>query len=374
MIETYLCSYRNIYHHKDSVWRFNINNKTIAALVIIIIAVVAVGVYGYTSFVSTSESGTLTILAAASLSNSMNATAAEFKERHPNVDVQIQYGGSNDLISQITQLNKSADIMASADYGLIDSNLMPDYATWNLQYAKNEMVIAYTDSSTNSSEINGDNWYQILAQDDVSFGIADPNSAPAGYRAVMMIQLANGYYDNDTIFDDLIASNTAITSEENGTGYVISSPNNLDPSSKVQSRPNVRDTLTLLESNSVDYAFVYKSDAQQAGGDIKYMELPDELKLSNTTFEPTYSAIQLIQFSDSNNQTKTVTLTPIVYGITILTNAPEKDLAIEFMQLLLSNEGVTISENNFLDPITPAIATSGSTDIPSQLNSYITGP
>lgn len=350
------------------------NNKMIAAIVIIIIAVVAVGVYGYNSFLVSSENGTLTILAAASLSNSMNATAAEFKERHPNIDVQIQYGGSNDLISQITQLNKSADIMASADYGLIDKSLMPNYATWNLQYAKNELVIAYTDKSTNSSQINADNWYQILAQDDVSFGIADPNSAPAGYRAVMMMQLANSHYNNSTIFDDLIVANTAITSEANDTGFVISSPNNLDPSSKVQSRPNVRDTLTLLESNSVDYAFVYKSDAQQAGGDIKYMELPEELKLSNTTFESTYSTIKLTQFSDVSNKTKSVTLTPIVYGITILTNAPENDLAIEFMQLLLSNEGVTISQNNFIDPITPAIATSGSTDIPSQLSSYITGP
>lgn len=353
------------------------NNKTIAAIVIIVIAVVAVGVYGYTAFVApSSQNGTLTIMAASSLSNSMNATAAEFEKQHPNVKVQIQYGGSGDLISQITQLNKSVDIMASADYGLIDKSLMPDYTTWNLKYAKNEMVIAYTDQSTNASQINADNWYQILAQDDVTLGIADPNSAPAGYRAVMMVQLANSYYNNTTIFDDLIASNTAITSEQNGTGYVISSPENLNPTSKVTSRPNVRDTLTLVQSGSVDYAFVYKSDAQQAGGNIKYLELPDELKLSDTQFESNYKNIKLTQFSDleGSNKTKTITLTPIVYGITILTNAPENDLAIEFLELLLSNEGVTISQNNYIDPITPAIPTNGSTDIPSQLNSYITSP
>jgi molybdate/tungstate transport system substrate-binding protein len=352
------------------------NNKIIAAIVIIVIAVVAVGVYGYTSFVTpSSENGTLTIMAASSLSNSMNATAAEFEKKHPNVKVQIQYGGSGDLISQITQLNKTPDIMASADYGLIDKSLMPDFTTWNLKYAKNEMVIAYTDQSTNASQINADNWYQILAQDDVKFGIADPNSAPAGYRAVMMIQLANKHYNNDTIFDTLIASNTAITSEANGTGFVISSPNNLDPTDKVTSRPNVRDTLTLLESGSVDYAFVYKSDAQQAGDNIKYLELPDELKLSNTSFESAYKEIKLTQFSDLNsNKTKTITLTPIVYGITILTNAPEQDLAIEFLELLLSNEGQTISKDNFIDPISPAIPTADSTGIPSQLDQYIAAP
>lgn len=349
------------------------NNKAIAAMVIIVIAVVAIGVYGYTSFVSpTSQNGTLTIMAASSLSNSMNATAAEFEKRHPNVKVQIQYGGSGDLISQITQLNKKPDIMASADYGLIDKSLMPDFTTWNLKYAK--MVIAYTDQSTNASQINADNWYQILAQDDVKFGIADPNSAPAGYRAVMMMQLANKHYNNDTIFETLIESNTAITSEANDTGFVINSPNNLAPTDKVTSRPNVRDTLTLLESGSVDYVFVYKSDAQQAGGNIKYLELPDELKLSDTQFEPDYKTIQLIQFSDleGSNKTKTITLTPIVYGITILTDAAENDLAIEFMELLLSNEGNTISQDNFIDPLVPAVPTTDSAGIPNQLNQYIT--
>ncbi len=32
--------------------------------------------------------------------------------------LQIKYGGSSDLINQITSLNQSVDIMASADYGL----------------------------------------------------------------------------------------------------------------------------------------------------------------------------------------------------------------------------------------------------------------
>jgi molybdate/tungstate transport system substrate-binding protein len=347
------------------------NNKTIAALVIIIIAVVAVGVYGYNNYVASSENGTLVIFAAASLANSMNATAAEFEKQHPNVDVQIQYGGSSDLISQITQLNKTPDIMASADYYLIDKNLMPNYTTWNLKYAQNELVIAYTDKSQNSSQITANNWYQILAQDNVTFGIADPNSAPAGYRAVMMMQLANSYYNNSEIFN-LITDNTAITSKANGTGYIISSPSNLNPTSKVSSRPNVKETLTLLESGSVDYVFVYKSDAQQqAKSGVKYIQLPDELRLSNTSFESTYKTISLTQYSDTSNKTKTIKLTPIVYGITILTKAPAYDLATQFMELLLSSTGIKISQDNFIDPISPAIATNGSTDIPSALNSFI---
>lgn len=347
------------------------DKKTMAAIVIIIIAVVGVGIYGYSSYVASSESGTITIYAAASLAKQMNATAAEFKKQHPNVDVQIQYGGSSDLISQITQLNKSVDIMASADYGLIDKNLIPNYTSFNLEFARNELVIAYTNNSKNSSQINSTNWYEIMNQSDVKIGIADPNSAPAGYRGVMMMQLANNYYNNSNIFNDLIASNSAITSQANGTGYVISSPNNMNPTSKIVSRPAVSDLMPVLQSDSVDYVLVYKSDAeQQKSSGVKYVTLPAELGLSNTTYESTYKKYKLTQFSDTN-KSKSITLTPIVYGITVLNNAPQRDLAIEFMQLLLSPEGNKITAANYQDPIVPTIATNGSTNIPQSLQQYV---
>ena len=348
------------------------DNKTIAAILIIIIAVVGIGVYGYSTSSSSSEKTVLTIYAASSLAKQMNATAEEFEAQHPNVDVQIQNGGSSKLINQITELNKSVDVMASADYGLIDKNMIPNYTSFNIEFARNELVIAYTNKSQNSSQINSTNWYQILAQDDVSLGIADPNSAPAGYRGVMMIQLANSYYNDSTIFDNLIGENSAITSTANGTGYIISSPENLDPTSKLTSRPAVGDLMPVLESNAVDYVIVYKSDAeQQASSGVKYITLPEELSLNNTSYESTYKNYQLTQYSDTD-KSKTVTLTPIVYGITVLNNAPQRDLAIEFVQLLLSPDGNKITEECFQEPIVPAVATNKSSDIPDALTQYIT--
>ena len=64
----------------------------------------------------------------------------------------------------------------------------------------------------------------------------------------------------------------------------------------------------------------------------------------------------MVQFSGTN-KSKSITLTPIVYGITILTNAPHQQLATEFMQLLLGPQGVQITKDNFIDPISPAEAT-----------------
>jgi molybdate/tungstate transport system substrate-binding protein len=344
------------------------NTKMIVAIVIIVIAILGVGVYGYNTYIAYSEKGTIIIYAADSLGQQLNSTANKFESQHPNVNVQIHYMGSSAAIRQITDLNKTADIVASADYGLIDKQLIPDYTSFNLKYARNEMVIAYTDKSKNSSQINSNNWYQIFSQNNVKFGFSDPNSDPAGYRAVMMIQLANTYYNNSTIFDNLVAKNSAIISQVNGTGYVVNCPTNLNPGSKIMIRPDVAQMMPSLQSDAIDYLITYKSLAAHAG--VKYITLPAMLQLSNTTYEPDYKKIHLIQFSGTS-KSKTLTLTPIVYGITVLSKAPQKQLAIEFVQLLLSPTGTQIIKDSFQEPISPAIATVDSTNIPNALQQYV---
>lgn len=347
------------------------NNKTLAAIIVIIIAVLAIGAYAYNSY-SNQHKEVVTIYAADSLAQQLNATAKQFESQHPNVDVQIHYGGSSAMINQVTSLNKSADIVVSADYGLIDKNMMPKYTSFNLKYASNDMVIAYTNKSKNSTQINATNWYQILGDSNVKFGFSDPNSDPAGYRAVMMMQLADNYYNESSIFSNLVANNTAITSEQNGTGYVVSAPSNINPTSKVMIRSDAAQLMPSLESGDIDYVITYKNIAeQQKSSGVEYMELPGELSLSNTSYEPQLKQIKLKQFSDNANKTKNVTLTPIVYGVTVLNNAPQRQLAIDFVQLLLSPTGVQITQNSFQDPISPAIATNNSTNIPSELQQYV---
>ena len=144
-------------------------DKKIIILAIAIIAIIGIGVYGYNVYNADSAKGTVVIYAASSLAGQMNATTAQFEKEHPNVKVQIKYGGSSDLINQITSLNQSVDIMASADYGLIDKNLKPNDTSFNLKNGRNEMVIAYTDKSKNSSQINSTNWYQIFSQNNVTY-------------------------------------------------------------------------------------------------------------------------------------------------------------------------------------------------------------
>ncbi len=349
------------------------DKKILVALIIIIIAIVGVSIYAYNSYSGQSSQKTvLTIYHAGSLSSVMNATAKEFEKEHPNVEVHLQAYGSVDAIKQVTELNKSADIIGSADYGLIDQRMFPNYATWNLEFARNDLVIAYTNKSKYSDQINSQNWYQIFQKSDVTYGFSDPNSDPSGYRSVMMIQLANSYYNDSTIFNNLIVNHTDITSEQNGTGWVIKSPTNINPDSKIMSRPKEVDLMSSLESGSLDYVIIYKNVAeQQKSSGVEYVSLPGELSLNDTKYESNYSKIKLVQ-NFGSNQTKTVTLSPIVYGITVVKNSKNYDLAVEFVQLLISPQGTQLINSTYQTPITPAIATANSTNIPSVLQQYIT--
>ncbi len=59
------------------------------------------------------ESGTLTVLAAASLTETFNALEKRFETDHPGVDVKLNFAGSSDLAQQVVN-GAPADVFAAA--------------------------------------------------------------------------------------------------------------------------------------------------------------------------------------------------------------------------------------------------------------------
>ena len=43
----------------------------------------------------------------------------------------------------ISEVGKQADIMASADFKVIDNNLIPDFAEWNIRFASNQLALLH---------------------------------------------------------------------------------------------------------------------------------------------------------------------------------------------------------------------------------------
>ncbi|MFH1320136.1 MAG: tungstate ABC transporter substrate-binding protein WtpA [Bacteroidota bacterium] len=266
-------------------------------------------------------SGDLIIFHAGSLSVPFKEISEGFKKEYPDVNIIMESAGSRACARKITDIKRSCDIMASADYKVIDNLLIPGYADWNIKFASNEMSIVYHEESRFANEINKDNWFDILLKEDVAFGRADPNSDPCGYRAVLTSKLAENYYNKPGLAEKLLNKDL---------NYI---------------RPKETDLLALLESNTIDYIFLYRSVAGQHK--LKYLILPDEINLKDPEFTDLYSTVTIDISGKKPGEITTKKGEPLVYGVTVLRDAPNKKLAKAFVTFLLTKEkGIAIMEKN----------------------------
>ncbi len=297
----------------------------VAAVVLLLMAV-GMGYYCITSQNSTGSS--IKILAAGSLAVPLKKMADVF-EREYHARVYIETAGSIQTVKKVSELGIKADVVAVADYRAIDNYLMPNYTTWYVKFASNELVIAYTDKSKYSSAISPDNWMDILKK-DVRIGFSSPNDDPCGYRAVMMFYLAELKYHSG-IFESVVENNTGIRLE-NGTIVVPDDSELLNSQGRVYIKEKSVALLADLESGNIDYAIEYLSVAKQHS--LKYIRLSDDINLSNSSLISWYSSAK-VKLADG----KIVQGDAINYGVTIPNNAPHRTLAVKFLNLLLGEKG-----------------------------------
>jgi molybdate/tungstate transport system substrate-binding protein len=272
--------------------------------------------------------GQLTIFHAGSLSVPMKEISAAFKKVHPGVDIRMESAGSVESARKITDLHKPCDILASADYKVIDNMLIPGYAAWNIKFVSNEMCIVFTEKSKYNSQITARNWYDLLLKKDVAYGRADPNSDPCGYRSVMVMQLAETHYKVNGLTGSLTAKD------------------------KNYMRPKEVDLVALLETGSVDYIFIYKSIAIQHK--LKYLVLPDEINLKNPAFADRYQAARVPINGKEPGQQVMMQGEPMIYGVTLLNDAPNKPVALAFLEFMLApDQGIRILEKNGQPSVIP---------------------
>ena len=279
------------------------------------------------------------------------------------VEVSLEPAGSVACIRKIIDVGRRADVLAVADYSLIKGMMMPNYTTWYLMFARNRMVIAYTNSSRYADEINKDNWYQILNRKGVRWGFSNPNLDPCGYRALMVIQLAELYYNDTKIFDDLVGFHSNIESIVESGLYRILCPEDIHlDTDDVIIRDKSVDLIALLESHGIDYAFEYLSVAVQHK--LNYVTLPSQIDLSEITFEEAYRKVE-VRLGGG----KTVTGGAIIYGLTIPKDAPNRELAEQFVRYIVDEHGREVFREMGQPPIEPSLAYNLK-DVPDILKPY----
>ncbi len=284
----------------------------------------------------------LLVFHAGSLSLPFKQIAKAFEEKNPGVSVKLEAAGSVASARKITDLHRSCDIFASADYKVIDEMLIPEYANFNIKFAGNEMAIVYTAHSKYANDINQENWYDILLKKDVAYGRSNPDNDPCGYRTVLVAKLAEKYYDLPGFADKLLAKDQK---------YI---------------RPKETDLLALLESGNLDYIFLYRSVAQQHH--LKYLLLPDSINLKKFALKDYYSSVETQIRGKKKGETIVKKGAPMVYGITLLKDAEKNALALKFMDFILS-DGMKIMEENGQSSLVPE-TTDTYDKIPEPLKKY----
>ncbi|HEY4132563.1 MAG TPA: extracellular solute-binding protein [Gemmatimonadaceae bacterium] len=253
---------------------------------------------------------TLVLYIAASLTKPMQPALDTFAARTGTV-IQRESGASLEHVRKITELHRIPDVLLLADVEVFPQLLVPKYASWYAEFARNRMVVAYTPKSKHANEINASNWTKILQGRDVQVGRTDPNLAPVGYRTLIMLRLAERFYGTRGLASSLLAN---------------------APDRNI--RPNAAELAALLAAGELDYIYDYQSVAESNG--FRFVPLPDAINLGDPSRARTYAAESVTVRGAAPGATATFKGQPILYGLSVPEHAPHSAAAIKFINYLMS--------------------------------------
>jgi molybdate/tungstate transport system substrate-binding protein len=284
-----------------------------------------------------SVTGPLVVFNAGSLAKPFGELLRAFTTRHPEVVPAQENSGSLEAARKLTDLGKIPDVIGVADYGVIAKLLIPKHASWYATFARNSMVLIYSDHSIGAGEINGQNWWEVLQRPGVRAGRSDPVLDPNGYRSLMVFQLAERFYRQPGLAARLERA---------------------FPRKHI--RPKEAELTALVQAGELDYSWSYASIAKTSG--LRYVSLPSEIDLSDPQLAKWYAqaSVRLPGKSRAGKDSVEFRGEPIVYALTIPTAAPHPQAAVAFVRFVLSPEGESIlTANGFILLDKPLLAGPG---------------
>ncbi len=194
---------------------------------------------------------TITVSAAASLTESFTEIGALFQDAHPNVRLVFNFAGSQELAQQIIQ-GAVVDVFASAnskqmDLVLSEKNLPADSKA---TFASNQLVVIYP--RDNPANLTG---LADLAHPGLKLVFAGPE-VPVGQYSLDFLDRA----EQSGVF---------------GPGYQQAVMNNI-----VSYENNVRAVLTKVGLGEADAGIVYATDGSSAKDQIGLIEIPAALNIA----------------------------------------------------------------------------------------------
>jgi molybdate/tungstate transport system substrate-binding protein len=260
---------------------------------------------------------------AASITLPIRAALDSFRARTGS-KFELEPGSSLEIARRFTELHRTADLVFLADPEVFPQLMMPTYVHWYALFARNRIVLAYTDRSRGAKEITSENWRKVITRPGVEVGRSDPNVDPSGYRTLLTMQLAERYYHEPGLFARLLAA---------------------APDRNV--RPREADQVALLETNELDYIWTYQNLAENDR--LRFVKLPDAIDLGSPADSVTYASVATRVLGKKQGDTVTMRGAPILFAFTIPIQAENRALATSFLQYLLSADGRRVLRSQHLD-------------------------
>jgi molybdate transport system substrate-binding protein len=180
---------------------------------------------------SETATGTITVFAAASLTETFTQLGKQFESAHPGDTVKFSFGPSSGLATQITS-GAPADVFASAAPANMQNVVSAGDASSPQNFAKNTMEVAVPPS--NPAKVTS---VTDLARKSVKVALCQPQ-VPCGVVAADVFK------------------NAGITVRP------------------VTLQPDVKSVLTQVETGNVDAGMVYVTDVMAAGSKVKGVTIP----------------------------------------------------------------------------------------------------
>jgi len=261
---------------------------------------------------------------AASLTKPLQAALDTFASRN-SIVLQRESGASLEHARKLTDLGRIPDVIALADPEVFPQLLMPAHVSWYAEFARNRMIVGYTDRSKHAAEIDSTNWPRILSEKGVEVGRPDPNTAPAGYRTLLMLQLAESHYHQKGLVQRVL---------ENAP------PKNM--------RPNAAELAALLQTGELDYIFDYESVAAAYG--FHALHLPAAIDLGDPARTAEYQRAR-VRTIGKGKDTVTFVGAPILYALSVPIHAPHPAAAERLAAFLLSADGRRMMHDAHVDAL-----------------------
>jgi molybdate/tungstate transport system substrate-binding protein len=345
-------------------------STSVWAVVVIIVAAAVGGVGFYAGYEyrgspaanpSAVQNSTLSILGAGTLNTIFPSLADALVNETPGISAPAAaqtYEGSLDITTAIAQTGAKADVAAVADFRLIPSLLEPHNASYEIVWGSTPEVLVYNASLPAFAGVNSWNWASDLVNSTQGgsakpFGAWNASTDPNGYNEIFSLMLQGSLFGS-------------------GAAQYYSQLYNGAPGSYASPIPKVTvlehesQAATLINTGIVGAVITYRSFA--VVNHLSYVPLNPIVGLyaNNTTALNDYAKLTT-QIISSSGGTTTVVPAPILFSITVPSNAPNPALGAAFIHLLLSPEGAAIiSAGGAFTPIFP-----GWTDKPSALPSVL---